>query len=173
MGCARENVVPDPGFQSVEEIKQVIEILEGDLTLSDADLERIEGIRAEVGTRFCRRCDYCMPCPQRIDTERDVLACSVQRVARQLHPPVGIHREGHGERRELRRLWRVRGEVPVRASHQGDDAGEHRVPQEVSGGEKVKLGFQLPYFDWLGSPQNTGPNLAHKLYQTCTGENLQ
>lgn len=58
------NVVPDPGFQSVEEIEQVIEILEGDLTLSDVDLECIEGIRAEVGTRFCRRCGYCMPCPQ-------------------------------------------------------------------------------------------------------------
>ena len=59
-----DNVVPDPGFKSVEEIKQVIEILEGDLTLSDVDLERIEGIRAEVGTSFCRRCGYCMPCPQ-------------------------------------------------------------------------------------------------------------
>ena len=59
-----DNMVPDPGFQSVEEIKQVIEILEGDLTLSGVDLERIEGIRAEVGTRFCRRCGYCMPCPQ-------------------------------------------------------------------------------------------------------------
>jgi predicted aldo/keto reductase-like oxidoreductase len=58
------NVVPDPGFQSVEEIEQVIEILEGDLALSEADLERIERIRAEVGTRFCRRCGYCMPCPQ-------------------------------------------------------------------------------------------------------------
>jgi predicted aldo/keto reductase-like oxidoreductase len=59
-----DNVVPDPGFQSVEEIRQVIEIAEGDLTLSEAELGRIEEIREEVGTRFCRRCGYCMPCPQ-------------------------------------------------------------------------------------------------------------
>jgi hypothetical protein len=24
----------------------------------------MERIRAEVGTRFCRRCQYCMPCPE-------------------------------------------------------------------------------------------------------------
>ena len=61
------SVMPDPGFRSVEEIEQVIEIVEGDLTLSEAELARIEEIRAEVGTRFCRRCGYCMPCPQGVN----------------------------------------------------------------------------------------------------------
>ncbi|MBN2336337.1 aldo/keto reductase [Candidatus Bathyarchaeota archaeon] len=68
-----DNVVPDPGFQSVEEIRQVIEIAEGDLTLSEADLSRIEEIRAEVGTRFCRRCGYCTPCPQGVKIQNMML----------------------------------------------------------------------------------------------------
>jgi hypothetical protein len=58
------NVVPDPGFQSKDEIKQVIEIVESDLGLSEEELDIMDNIRDEVGTRFCRRCGYCMPCPQ-------------------------------------------------------------------------------------------------------------
>ena len=25
------------------------------------------GIRTELGTRFCRQCGYCMPCPQQVN----------------------------------------------------------------------------------------------------------
>jgi len=62
-----DNVVPAPGFQSVEEIVEVLSILDGDHVLTEAELQRIDTVRSEVGTRFCRRCGYCMPCPQGVN----------------------------------------------------------------------------------------------------------
>jgi len=59
-----ENVVPDPGIEKVEEIEEIIEIVAGSWELSPQEWQEIERIRADVGTRFCRRCGYCEPCPQ-------------------------------------------------------------------------------------------------------------
>ncbi|MCL4535067.1 MAG: aldo/keto reductase [Bacteroidetes bacterium] len=57
------NVVPDPGIDAPEQMRQIIDIAEGDLTITAQDLADMEAIRAEVGTRHCRRCGYCQPCP--------------------------------------------------------------------------------------------------------------
>ncbi len=61
-----DHVIPDPGIEKVEEIEEIVKIVNGawDLTLSEK--QEIERIRVEVGTRFCRRCQYCLPCPQEI-----------------------------------------------------------------------------------------------------------
>lgn len=56
-------VVPDPGVESVEQMRQIIAVAEGDVTLTATDLAEMEDIRAAVGTRHCRRCMYCLPCP--------------------------------------------------------------------------------------------------------------
>ena len=32
------------------------------MELSREELERMEGVRRELGTNFCRRCNYCAPC---------------------------------------------------------------------------------------------------------------
>ena len=36
--------------------------MEDPAPLSDQELEKIEAIRAGLGTQFCRRCGYCAPC---------------------------------------------------------------------------------------------------------------
>jgi predicted aldo/keto reductase-like oxidoreductase len=59
--------IPDPGIEKVEEIEEIVKIVEGSWELSSQEQEEIERIRAEVGTRFCRRCQYCLPCPQNIN----------------------------------------------------------------------------------------------------------
>jgi predicted aldo/keto reductase-like oxidoreductase len=59
-----ENVVPDPGIETFEEIEEIVAIVAGPVELTPAEQERMARIRAEVGTRFCRRCGYCEPCPQ-------------------------------------------------------------------------------------------------------------
>jgi predicted aldo/keto reductase-like oxidoreductase len=61
-----DNVVPDPGIEKVCEIEEIADIVAGSWKLSAKEKKRIEQIRAEIGTRFCRRCDYCQPCPQGI-----------------------------------------------------------------------------------------------------------
>jgi predicted aldo/keto reductase-like oxidoreductase len=61
-----EGVVPDPGIERVEEMREIVDVVEGGWALADEERREIERIRAEVGTRFCRRCEYCQPCPQEI-----------------------------------------------------------------------------------------------------------
>jgi predicted aldo/keto reductase-like oxidoreductase len=62
-----ENVVPDPGIEKVEEIEEIIGIVNGSWELTLDEHRRIEEIHDELGTRFCRQCLYCMPCPQGVN----------------------------------------------------------------------------------------------------------
>jgi len=59
-----DNVVPDPGIETSVEIEEIVEIVAGPWELTAQDQQAMEHIRAEVGTRFCRRCEYCQPCPE-------------------------------------------------------------------------------------------------------------
>ena len=59
-----ENVVPDPGIEKIEEIKEIVDIVNGPWEMTVQERQELERIRAQVDTRFCRRCGYCQPCPQ-------------------------------------------------------------------------------------------------------------
>lgn len=59
-----DGVLPDPGIQRVEEIEEIAAIVAGPWDLSSEEWKAIGRIKSEVGTRFCRRCGYCEPCPQ-------------------------------------------------------------------------------------------------------------
>jgi predicted aldo/keto reductase-like oxidoreductase len=61
-----EGVVPDPGIERIEEMREIVEVLRGDWALTAQERHEMERMRAELGTRFCRRCEYCQPCPQEI-----------------------------------------------------------------------------------------------------------
>ena len=56
------DVVPIPGIQSKEEIDEIVALYENPVSLNDADLAAIEELRADLGVKFCHRCEYCMPC---------------------------------------------------------------------------------------------------------------
>ena len=51
-----------PGMYSVEELAQNLAAVEDVSPLSQEELARMETIRKELGTQFCRRCNYCQPC---------------------------------------------------------------------------------------------------------------
>jgi predicted aldo/keto reductase-like oxidoreductase len=60
-----EGVVPDPGVQKIKEIEEIVGIVNGGAwELTGQEWQEMEKIRARVGPRFCRQCEYCMPCPQ-------------------------------------------------------------------------------------------------------------
>jgi predicted aldo/keto reductase-like oxidoreductase len=59
-----EGVVPDPGIEKVAEIEEIAQIVAGDWQLSDVEQQEMARIRSELGSRFCRRCGYCEPCPE-------------------------------------------------------------------------------------------------------------
>ena len=51
-----------PGMASVAEGEQNFAAVCNDAPLSDEEQEKIQKIRNELGTQFCRRCNYCAPC---------------------------------------------------------------------------------------------------------------
>ncbi|WP_028315851.1 aldo/keto reductase [Desulfatibacillum aliphaticivorans] len=58
------HVVPIPGFSSIEEADEVIDLYENRQPLTDADQAEMEAIKKELGSSFCHRCGYCLPCEQ-------------------------------------------------------------------------------------------------------------
>ena len=51
-----------PGMADVKEIKQNAAAANDTSPLTEAELSKIEGIKEQLGTSFCRRCNYCAPC---------------------------------------------------------------------------------------------------------------
>jgi len=60
------DVGPIPGAEKVHEIEEIVQIMEGPLAMTEAEQWEMEQLKQELGTRFCRRCEYCQPCPQGI-----------------------------------------------------------------------------------------------------------
>jgi predicted aldo/keto reductase-like oxidoreductase len=55
-----------PGTLSVAEVDENVGVWLGDLTITPQEYELIEQDKRELGSSFCRSCDYCQPCPQDI-----------------------------------------------------------------------------------------------------------
>ena len=61
--CANPNIsVVIPGMADPAELKQNLAATADTAPLSGEELEKIHRIRLELGTQFCRRCNYCAPC---------------------------------------------------------------------------------------------------------------
>jgi hypothetical protein len=72
-------VVPIPGIETTEELRQVVELYEAPRPLVAADRSRIDTLKRDLGTRFCHGCGYCQPCPQGIAIEMILRAESFAR----------------------------------------------------------------------------------------------
>jgi uncharacterized protein len=70
------DVIPIPGIQSIDEIEEIVAHYEARKPLSQPDREEMQRIRNEIGGRFCRRCEYCMPCEQGVQIPRVLLVKS-------------------------------------------------------------------------------------------------
>ncbi|MFC2020255.1 aldo/keto reductase [Chloroflexota bacterium] len=60
------NVVPIPGIEKVEEMEEIVRVLEGAQQMTEAEEDDMQRLRDELGSRFCRACDYCQPCTEGI-----------------------------------------------------------------------------------------------------------
>ncbi len=58
------DVVPIPGTERVQDMKQIVNLLEGPRAMTELEQREMQRLRDELGTRFCRRCDECLPCPE-------------------------------------------------------------------------------------------------------------
>jgi uncharacterized protein len=63
------NVVPIPGSETLEKARENWKIFAEGYSLTEKDKERIEVLRKEFDRQFCRRCDYCQPCTEKINIQ--------------------------------------------------------------------------------------------------------
>ena len=61
--CSNQAVtVVIPGMAEVSELEENIKACSDTAPLTEAELAEMEQIRHQLGTNFCRRCNYCAPC---------------------------------------------------------------------------------------------------------------
>jgi predicted aldo/keto reductase-like oxidoreductase len=81
------DVVPIPGFESVEQVDEIVSIYSQPNVIDEQDMEMMENYRSELGRIFCRRCEYCQPCPQGVMITP---AMGYPIVASRMSPPVAV-----------------------------------------------------------------------------------
>lgn len=55
-------VVPVVGIEKPGEIEEIVQLLGKSWKLTTAEKTEMQRLKEALGTRFCRRCDYCQPC---------------------------------------------------------------------------------------------------------------
>lgn len=56
-----------PGMDSVAQVAINAAVGSASLEIAADEQKEIEDLRASMGNKFCRRCGYCLPCPEGID----------------------------------------------------------------------------------------------------------
>ena len=76
-----------PGCDSRTQVDQAADLFAGETLWTGEDEARAEAYRRELGTRFCRRCEYCQPCPQGV---RITYAMMYRVVAKRMSPAKAV-----------------------------------------------------------------------------------
>jgi predicted aldo/keto reductase-like oxidoreductase len=63
------DIVPIPGSETIEKAQENWKIFIEGKPLIEQDRERIEVLKKEFSQNFCRRCDYCQPCSEKISIQ--------------------------------------------------------------------------------------------------------
>ncbi len=63
------NIVPIPGSETLERLHENWRIFNENHSLTEKDRERIQALKNEFDRQFCRRCDYCQPCTEKISIQ--------------------------------------------------------------------------------------------------------
>ena len=63
---SQEGIVIIPGVEHKNLFDQNWDVFQGSWELSDSEIKEIERIQKQHQRAFCRRCDYCQPCPEEI-----------------------------------------------------------------------------------------------------------
>jgi predicted aldo/keto reductase-like oxidoreductase len=58
------DVLPLPGFDSPERVDEIVSLYQRSNRVTGEDVKLMDKYRLELGKEFCRRCEYCQPCPQ-------------------------------------------------------------------------------------------------------------
>ena len=81
------DVVPIPGFDSVGGVDEVISFYEQSNVVTEQNQRLMENYRTELGKYFCRRCEYCQPCPNGVMI---TIAMGYKILASRMSPTVSV-----------------------------------------------------------------------------------
>lgn len=81
------DVIPLPGFDSVAAINEVVSLYDRPNEVLAEDEVMMANYRTELGQQFCRRCEYCQPCPQGVMITASM---GYQVTARRMSPKVAV-----------------------------------------------------------------------------------
>lgn len=56
-----------PGIDRIEQVAENAAVAKSFIPLNKDERQELEKLAKELGSKFCRRCGYCLPCPQEID----------------------------------------------------------------------------------------------------------
>lgn len=57
------DIIPIPGFDSVQSVDEIVSLYDSPNIVNAEDIETMNNYKQELGREFCRRCEYCQPCP--------------------------------------------------------------------------------------------------------------
>jgi predicted aldo/keto reductase-like oxidoreductase len=80
-------IIPIPGYDSVKSVDEILGLYTAPNEVAKADLEKMDEYRRELGRQFCRRCEYCQPCPNGVMITP---AMGYPIVARRMSPKVSV-----------------------------------------------------------------------------------
>jgi len=89
-----KEIVPIPGSETLERARENWKIFTEGYSLTERDKERIEAIRKEFDRQFCRRCDYCQPCTEKINIQQ---ALALKAIIK----GIGVHKAQKGWVKDL------------------------------------------------------------------------
>ena len=81
------DVVPIPGFDSVGGVDEVVSFYERSSVVTEQDRRLMQNYRTELGKHFCRRCEYCQPCPSGVMI---TIAMGYKILASRMSPAVSV-----------------------------------------------------------------------------------
>jgi len=84
------DILAIPGIEKPAEIEEIVRIYQGSPKITAAERKKMQQMKDRLGTRFCRRCDYCRPCPQEIPIS---MVMSFQSFVKRM-PPERLFKQG-------------------------------------------------------------------------------
>jgi predicted aldo/keto reductase-like oxidoreductase len=60
------DVLPIVGIDKTEYIEEIVRLIAAPWSMSKTEQHEMKRLKEELGTRFCRSCDYCQPCTEGI-----------------------------------------------------------------------------------------------------------